>query len=88
LEQAMNISNLNHDSFSIRCRTCGNRFEVSRRVLADPELLVEAKESIAAKHTCRAEREYSIVRVFHSPTGEGLSEYWNTSMRRLMPAQS
>lgn len=84
----MNTRNLVHDDRSIRCTGCGNRFEVSRRALSNPMMLLEIKESIAAEHTCRTERTFSIVRVWPSPRGEELSGYWNDAMRRLMPAQS
>lgn len=84
----MNTANLIHDDRLIRCKGCGAVFEVSRRVLADPMALLELKEGIAAKHTCRAEKKFAIVRVWRSPTGEGLVPYWNDAMRRLTPAQS
>lgn len=83
----MNTRNLVHDDQSIRCTGCGNRFEVSRHVLANPMMLLELKEAIAADHTCRAQ-QFSIVRVWQAPTSEiGLEAYWNDAMRRLMPAQ-
>jgi len=84
----MEIHHLVHNDRAIRCKTCGAMFEVSSRALTNPLRLMEWKEGIAAKHTCRTARENSQVRVVDFQTHESLSAYWSGEMRRLMPAQS
>lgn len=84
----MNTGHLVHDDRQIRCKTCGNCFEISRRVLSDPMALMQAKESIASRHFCRKRPEFKTIRVWRSATGADLVPYWNDAMRRLMPAQS
>lgn len=84
----MQVNHLAHSDRSIKCKGCGTEFEVPMRVLSDPEALVFAKESIAAKHTCKARKDFSSVRLMKFPAGNDLSAYWSNEMRRLMPAQS
>jgi hypothetical protein len=79
----MTISHLAHDNLSIRCRTCGTRFEAPRKVLCNPEALVGMKESIAARHTCKS----SVVLIQPKASiDDGLDRYWKGAMRRLLPA--
>ena len=78
----MTISHLAHDNLSIRCRTCGTRFEAPRKVLCNPEALVGMKESIAARHTCKSRSAASEPIALES----SLDRYWKGAMRRLLPA--
>lgn len=70
---------------AVRCKCCGKRFEVSSRILGNPERLLMAKERIAAAHTCRAYEPVN--QVYRMPTEKiELEKYWNQAVARLMPA--
>jgi hypothetical protein len=83
-----NISHLQHKGQSICCIGCGHEFELSRHDLADPHRLVVKKERIAEKHICRTRKSkiLPIVRAWRHPANEDLGKYYDSAVRRLMPA--
>ncbi len=84
----MQISHLIHNRFGIQCKNCGAHFEVSSRALVSPDRLLEWKEGIAAKHTCRTAPlpMMPVVRVWHHPTGQQVAAYFTREVRRFLPA--
>jgi hypothetical protein len=85
----MQIAHLAHGDTGIRCTKCGQHFEVRSWFLADPVRLVELKEGLAAKHTCRTARVVpmlSTVRVWRNPASEPASAYFSNEVRRYLPA--
>lgn len=93
----MNISHLTHSADGIIRCTCGYEFEVRRSELADPQRLVERKESIAAKHVCQNAKHLQPPKMKHvvdmergvwqHPVGEAqLSHYFTQAVRRQMSA--
>ena len=60
----------------LRCDRCGQRKEVTRRKLADPEIFLQLMEEMAADHeTCQVYRNVPAarVRVWRSEDGPSLA---------------
>lgn len=84
----MQIAHLAHSGTGIRCSKCGTHFEVRSSILANPVRLVEWKESLAAKHTCRkVTPRRSDVRVLMMPAGDVLARYWTENINKALPVQ-
>jgi hypothetical protein len=83
----MQISHLAHAAHGVWCTRCKHRFQIPSRVLCDPHRLVEAKESIAARHCCRTIPRGPIesVRSLHPVLiSSGYDSYWRKAITAAM----
>jgi hypothetical protein len=92
----MRISHLAHTDFGVHCSLCHEAFRVPGKVLSDPLRLIEAKEFIAARHSCggvravRATHNRDNVRLIRPVCSESkvtpIDQHWSREIERLFPA--
>jgi hypothetical protein len=70
---------------AIKCRGCGQEFEVSQGAVQDPERMVMAMERISDRHQCKGPEApgRQATRVYHMPSGAGLNLYYAREMQRF-----
>jgi hypothetical protein len=69
----------------LRCTICGAEYEVSARVLMNPEAFMAWRDVMAARHKCGKRPPAAMTHVLQFPSG-GADEYFARETRRLMPA--